>query len=115
MALKINNFPLSWYKAQYIEKNKVYEYYCLNKYVDKITGELQFGFRRSRSTIDQSFAFVRYWKKDFKKTLVVRREELYNDFIEFAVPMKLVGLIEMCLNKTYIKARIGKYWTASVV
>jgi hypothetical protein len=37
----------------------------------------------------------------------VRREVLYNILIEFGVPMKLVRLIEMCLNKIYCKVRIG--------
>jgi hypothetical protein len=39
----------------------------------------------------------------------VRREVLYNIFIEFGVPMKLVRLIRMCLNETYSKVRIGKH------
>ena len=37
---------------------------------------------------------------DFKKVYVsVRREALYNIFIEFGIPMKLVRLINMCLNE----------------
>jgi hypothetical protein len=39
----------------------------------------------------------------------VRREVLYNIFIDFQVPMKLVRLIKMCLNETYNKVRIGKH------
>jgi hypothetical protein len=35
----------------------------------------------------------------------IRREVLYNTLIEFMVPMKLVRLIEMCLNETYSKVR----------
>jgi hypothetical protein len=47
---------------------------------------------------------------DFKKAYdSVRREVLYNILIEFLVPKKLVRLIEICLNKTYSKVRIGKY------
>jgi hypothetical protein len=44
---------------------------------------------------------------DFKKTYdLVRKEVLYNILIEFGVPMKLVGLIKMCLNETYSKVRV---------
>jgi hypothetical protein len=43
----------------------------------------------------------------------VRREVLYNILIEFDVPMKLVRLIKMCLNETYIKVRIGKHLSDS--
>jgi hypothetical protein len=47
---------------------------------------------------------------DFKKAYdSVRREVLYNILIESGVPMKLVRLIKICLNETYIKVRIGRY------
>jgi hypothetical protein len=39
----------------------------------------------------------------------VRRAVLYNIFIEFGVPVKLVRLIKMCLNETHDKGHIGKY------
>jgi hypothetical protein len=31
----------------------------------------------------------------------VRREVLYNILIQFGIPRKIVGLIKMCLNKTF--------------
>jgi hypothetical protein len=34
---------------------------------------------------------------------------LYYIPIEFGVPMKLVRLIKMCLNKTYSKISIGRH------
>ena len=44
---------------------------------------------------------------DFKKAYdSFRREVLYNIFIEFGIPMKLVMLIKMCLTETY--SRVGK-------
>jgi hypothetical protein len=38
----------------------------------------------------------------------VRREVLYRILIEFGITRKRVGLIKMCLNKTYSALRIGK-------
>jgi hypothetical protein len=39
----------------------------------------------------------------------VKREVLYNIRIEFGIPMELVELIKMSLNKTYSKIHIGKH------
>jgi hypothetical protein len=71
------------------------------------------GFDVTDQLLITSFAFIRYWRKkwvynkavhqlfvDFKKAYnSVRREVLYNILIEFGVPMRLVRLIKMCLNK----------------
>jgi hypothetical protein len=38
----------------------------------------------------------------------VRREALYNIFIEFGIPKKLVRLIKMWLTETYSRVRVGK-------
>ena len=47
---------------------------------------------------------------DFQKAYdSVRRLVLYNNFNEFGIPMKLVGLIHMCLNETYTRDRVGKH------
>ena len=47
---------------------------------------------------------------DFKKTYdSVRRELLYNILIEIGIPMKMVGLIKMCLRETFSRVRVGKH------
>jgi hypothetical protein len=43
----------------------------------------------------------------------VRRAVWYNILIEFGVPMKLVTLINMCLNKPYSKVCIDKHLSDS--
>jgi hypothetical protein len=91
-------------------------------YADVIIGDHQCGFRRTRSTTDQIFYIRQILEKkweykgtvhqlfiDFKKEYYsVRRKLLYNIFIEFGIPRKLVGLIKMCLNETYSTVLIGK-------
>jgi hypothetical protein len=91
-------------------------------YADEIIGDLQCGFRRNRSTIDQIFYIRQILEKkweyngtvhqlfiDFKKACdSVRREVLYSILIEFGILRKLVGLIKMCLNETYSRVRIGR-------
>ena len=47
---------------------------------------------------------------DIKKACdSVRRQVVYNIFVEFCITMKLVALIKMCLNETYSIVRVGKY------
>jgi hypothetical protein len=45
---------------------------------------------------------------DLKNYDSVRREVLYNILIESGIPRKLVGLIKICLNETYITVHISK-------
>jgi hypothetical protein len=82
----------------------------------------QGGFRHNRSTTDKIFCSRQKLEKrceynetvhqlfiDFKKAYdSVRGEVLYNILIEFGVSMKLVRLINMCLNETYSKVCIDK-------
>jgi hypothetical protein len=44
----------------------------------------------------------------------MRKEVLYNILIEFGIPMKLVRLIKLCLNETYIKVRKGIHLSDSL-
>jgi hypothetical protein len=47
----------------------------------------------------------------FKKAYdTIKREKLLTTLIEFEVPMKLGRLIKTCLNETYDKVRVGKYF-----
>jgi hypothetical protein len=47
---------------------------------------------------------------DFKKSYgSVQSEVLCNILLEFRIPKKLVRLIKMCLNETYMKVRVGKF------
>jgi hypothetical protein len=47
---------------------------------------------------------------EFKKAYdSVRSEVLYNILIEFGIPMKLVRLIKIHLNETYIEVHIDKH------
>jgi hypothetical protein len=46
---------------------------------------------------------------DFKKVYdLLRREVLYNIFIEFGFSMELVSLIKLCLTKMYSRVWVGK-------
>ena len=88
-----------------------------------ITGDHHCGFRRKRSTTDHIFCIRQILEKkweysesvhqlfiDFKKAYdSVRKEVLYNILIEFRIPMKLVMLIEMCLNETYSRVSVDKH------
>ena len=47
-----------------------------------------------------------YFKKSYDPA---RRAVLYNILIEFGIPLKLVRLINICLNKTYSRVRVDKY------
>jgi hypothetical protein len=95
----------------------------LRPYADEIIGDHQFGFRRNRSTTDQCFYIRQILEKrwdsngtvhqlfiDFKIVYdSVRREVLYSILIEFGIPRKQVGVINMCLHDTYSTVRLGKY------
>ena len=84
----------------------------LTPYTQEITGDHQCGFRRNRSTTDHIFWNRQILEKkreyneavhqlliDFKRAYdSARREDFYNILIEFAIPVKLVRLIKMCVK-----------------
>jgi hypothetical protein len=83
----------------------------------------QCGFRSNRTTTDHIFCIRQILEKnweynetmhqlfvDFKKAYdSVSREVLYNVLTDSGIPLKLVRLIKMCLNKTYSRIRVGKH------
>jgi hypothetical protein len=95
----------------------------LTPYGDEIIGDHECGFQRNRSTIDQTFHIGQVLEKkseyngtvhplfiDFKEGYdSVRMEVLYTILIEFGIPRKLVGLIQMCLNETHSTVYIGTF------
>jgi len=94
----------------------------LISHAEEVIGDHQCGFQCNRSTIDHIFCIRQILEKkwecndtvhqlfiDFKKALdSVRREVLYNIFIEFGIPKKLVRLIKMCMTETYSRVWVGK-------
>jgi hypothetical protein len=94
----------------------------LTPYADEIIGDDQCGFQRNRSVTDQILYIWQILEKkweyngtvhqlfiDFKKAYnSVMKEVLYSVLIEFGIPRKLVGLIQICLNETYSTVGIDK-------
>jgi hypothetical protein len=62
--------------------------------------------RKDGNTIKQSLSYYVDFKKAYDS---VRNEVLYNILIEFAISMKLVRQIKMCLNETYSKVQARKH------
>ena len=94
----------------------------LTPYAEEVIGDHECGFRPNRSATDHIYCIRQILEKkweyneevhqlfiDFKKAYdSVRREVLYNIFLEFGIPKKLVRLIKMCLTETYSSVRVGK-------
>jgi hypothetical protein len=93
----------------------------LNPHAEEIIGDHQSGFCGNRSTTDHIFCIRQILEKnqykeavhqlfiDFKKAYdSARREVLYDILNEFGIPMKLVGVIKMCLTETYSRSRVRK-------
>jgi hypothetical protein len=84
--------------------------------VNEVIGDHQCGFRRNRSNMDQIFYIRQILEKkwgydgtvhqlfiDFKKAYdSVKTVLLYNILLEFRILRKLVRLIKMCLNETFV-------------
>ena len=96
----------------------------ITPYREEIIGDHQCGFQHNRSTTDHICCIRQMLEKkktwDYNEAVQqlfvhfrkaydsIRREVLFNIFIEFGIPMKLVRLIKMCLTETYNRVRVGK-------
>jgi hypothetical protein len=78
-----------------------------------LTGQLiniYSGFNKYLRINENNMRAVPQLFMDFNKDYdSVRREVLYDILIEFGIPVKIVRLIKMCLNKTYSRIQVGKY------
>jgi hypothetical protein len=99
----------------------------LSPYIDEIIGDHLCRLRHNGSTTDQIFCIHlipdKKWK--YKETVhqiftdlqkasdSLMTEVLNNILMKFAVPMKLVWLINICLNETYSRVCIGKHFSDS--
>ena len=97
----INEFNKGYQARAYVIKNILLSRMTL--YANKIIGEYQCGFRRSRSTVDHIFSIRQILEKkweynknvcqlfiDFEKAYdSIKRESLYDILIKFGVPKKL--------------------------
>jgi len=95
----------------------------LTPYAEQIIGDHKCGFQCNRSTTDHIFFFCHIFEKkweynkaayqlfiDFEKVYdSVTREVSHNILSESGIPMKLVGLIKMCLNETYSRVWARKH------
>jgi hypothetical protein len=81
--------------------------------VDQIPAEpIKVGDETLRSEIHKLIKLISNKEKlshQWKAYDSVRREVLYSILIEFGIPQKLAGQIEVCLNETYSTVRVGKY------
>ena len=93
----------------------------LTPFAEDIVGDYQCGFRRNRSTSDQMFTIRQLLEKkwdfcetihqlfiDFKKAYdSIKRSKMYQILVLLGVPKKLVRLIQICLNGSTGKVRVG--------
>ena len=93
----------------------------LTQYAGKIIGDHQCGFRRNRSTSEHILCVREILEKmgineavyllftDFKKAYDSGKNDvLYNNLIDFVIPMIPVRLITMCLPEMYKSVRVVK-------
>jgi hypothetical protein len=99
----------------------------LSPYIDEIIGDHQCGFQHNRSTTDQIFCICQILEKKWEynetvhqlfihrleESLIQQGGKYCTIFSDFVVPMELVTLIKMCLNKTHNEVRIGKHLSDS--
>jgi len=89
---------------------------------EEVITDYQCAYRHKRSTTDHIFCTRQILEKKWITRAVhqrfisfknvcdsVRRELLYNILIDYCIPMKFLRLIEICLNESYSRGRVGKH------
>jgi hypothetical protein len=91
-------------------------------HAEEITEDHHCGFYATGQLLIIHSAFIKYLGKkwqyneavhqlfvDRKTYNAFKRGVVYHIIIEFGIPMKLVGLINMCLNETYSRIWVGEH------
>lgn len=105
----------------FISLANVVIYSRLKGNIEKLLGDDQYEFCKSKSTIDRIFNLRQILEKhyEFKKNYIILlnfkqayesviRKELWNSLRRFAIPQKNINLLRVCNKKTVCKMRITK-------
>ena len=93
----------------------------LEEYTEEILGDYQCGFRKARSTTDHLFQLRQILEKtqeynivlhelfvDFKQAYdSIGRQQLFTVMGEFRIPVKLINLVKITLQKTTNQIQIN--------
>jgi len=98
-------------------------YVCLSEYTERIIGTYQCGFRKGKSTINQSFTLSQIMEKtaenrigihnlftDFKSAYdSIHREKLLCAMTEFGIPSKLIRLVKTTMANVQCSVQIQSH------